>query len=242
MANEDNLISSLEHSLRQFQTAEKRLRERLREIEEEAKYLKVEIEALQNSAEKTAEALHDLIPSMRSGDKTWKTHKKSQDEENDYQNNFRYEDENDYQRKFRYENEDDYQRKPRYEEDENYQMPPRRYKSPNMNNQPPNHRNNSVSYMKNSKNIAPINRNHEAKSSRFADRTITQACTLLLRELNSPLHVNDLYNLLVDGGFEFKGNNPTISIAVSLNRNRRFSKVAPGTFDLVMRDASKAAS
>jgi len=39
---------------------------------------------------------------------------------------------------------------------------------------------------------------------------------------------------------EFTGNNPTISIAVSLNRNKRFRKVAPGTFDLVMREASKA--
>jgi hypothetical protein len=63
---------------------------------------------------------------------------------------------------------------------------------------------------------------------------------LLLRDASSPLHVNELYNLLREGGFEFKGNNPTISIAVSLNRNRRFRKVAPGTFDLVMRDASQS--
>jgi hypothetical protein len=82
----------------------------------------------------------------------------------------------------------------------------------------------------------------EPVSNRFADRTITQACTLLLREAGEPLHVNDLYNLLVAGGMEFKGNNPTISVAVSLNRNRRFKKVGPGTFDLIMRDASRAAS
>lgn len=84
--------------------------------------------------------------------------------------------------------------------------------------------------------------NIEPVSNRFADRTITQACTLLLREAGEPLHVNDLYNLLVAGGMEFKGNNPTISVAVSLNRNRRFKKVGPGTFDLIMRDASRAAS
>ena len=65
---------------------------------------------------------------------------------------------------------------------------------------------------------------------------------MLLRESGNPLHVNELYNLLVAGGFVFKGNNPTISIAVSLNRNRRFNKVAPGTFDLKMRDASQIAS
>ena len=53
----------------------------------------------------------------------------------------------------------------------------------------------------------------EAISNRFADRTITQACTLLLREAGYPLHVNELYKLLVSGGMEFKGNNPTISVA-----------------------------
>ncbi|MEO7672463.1 MAG: hypothetical protein ABIU09_00120 [Pyrinomonadaceae bacterium] len=80
----------------------------------------------------------------------------------------------------------------------------------------------------------------EPLSNRFSDRTITQACTLLLREAGVPLHVNELYNLLVAGGMEFKGNNPTISVAVSLNRNRRFVKVGPGTFDLMMREASQS--
>jgi hypothetical protein len=65
---------------------------------------------------------------------------------------------------------------------------------------------------------------------------------MLLRESNGALHVNELYNLLIAGGMKFKGNNPTISIAVSLNRNRRFRKVDPGTFDLVMREANRAAS
>lgn len=90
--------------------------------------------------------------------------------------------------------------------------------------------------------MPPVHQKFEPVSHRFTDRTITQACTLLLRETNSALHVNELYNLLLEGGFEFKGNNPTISIAVSLNRNRRFRKVAPGTFDLVMRNASQAVS
>lgn len=80
----------------------------------------------------------------------------------------------------------------------------------------------------------------EVKSDRFVDRTIPQAATMLLREAGEPLHVNEIYNRLVEGGFMFTGHNPTISIAVSLNRNGRFRKVAPGTFDLVMRDASQA--
>ena len=80
----------------------------------------------------------------------------------------------------------------------------------------------------------------EALSDRFMDRTIPQAVTLLLREEGGALHVNEIYNRLLEGGFKFTGQNPTISIAVSLNRNTRFRKTAPGTFDLMMRDASKA--
>ena len=88
--------------------------------------------------------------------------------------------------------------------------------------------------------IPTVRNNVEAISDRFMDRTIPQAVTLLLREEGGPLHVNELYNRLLEGGFKFTGQNPTISVAVSLNRNTRFRKVAPGTFDLVMRDASKA--
>ena len=88
--------------------------------------------------------------------------------------------------------------------------------------------------------IPTVRNNVEAISDRFMDRTIPQAVTLLLREEGGPLHVNELYNRLLEGGFKFTGQNPTISVAVSLNRNSRFRKVAPGTFDLVMRDAAKA--
>ncbi len=88
--------------------------------------------------------------------------------------------------------------------------------------------------------IPTVRNNVEVLSDRFMDRTIPQAVTLLLREEGRPLHVNELYNRLLEGGFKFTGQNPTISVAVSLNRNTRFRKVAPGTFDLVMRDASKA--
>jgi hypothetical protein len=88
--------------------------------------------------------------------------------------------------------------------------------------------------------IPSLRPNTEALSDRFMDRTIPQAVTLLLREEGGALHVNEIYNRLLEGGFKFTGQNPTISIAVSLNRNTRFRKVAPGTFDLMIRDASKA--
>ncbi|PYS53068.1 MAG: hypothetical protein DMF68_00470 [Acidobacteria bacterium] len=88
--------------------------------------------------------------------------------------------------------------------------------------------------------IPPVHQEVEIKSDRFFDRTIPQATTMILREEGGPLHVNEIYMRLLEGGFNFTGHNPTISIAVSLNRNGRFRKVAPGTFDLVMRDASQA--
>lgn len=81
--------------------------------------------------------------------------------------------------------------------------------------------------------------NFQPVNDRFLDRTIPQATTVLLRESSGPLHVNEIHKRLIEGGFNFTGHNPTISIAVSLNRNRRFRKVAPGTFDLVMRDAAQ---
>jgi hypothetical protein len=88
--------------------------------------------------------------------------------------------------------------------------------------------------------IPPIRTDTEPKSDRFFERTIPHAAAVLLREAGGPLHVNELYNRLLEGGFQFTGQNPTISIAVSLNRNRRFRKVAPGTFDLTIRDAAQA--
>jgi hypothetical protein len=88
--------------------------------------------------------------------------------------------------------------------------------------------------------IPPLRSDIAPTSDRFFERTIPQATAVLLREAGGPLHVNEIYNRLLEGGFQFTGQNPTISIAVSLNRNRRFRKVAPGTFDLVIRDAAQA--
>ena len=88
--------------------------------------------------------------------------------------------------------------------------------------------------------VPPLRADLEPTNDRFLDRTIPQATTLLLREAGGPLHVNEIYNRLLEGGFQFSGQHPTISIAVSLNRNRRFRKVAPGTFDLTIRDAAQA--
>lgn len=218
---DENLISTLEQSLRQTRNAQNRLIARLNEVEVEAGRLRAEIEALENSAEQTEQAIYSLLATMRSGKQQWGN-----------SNNFQADD---------YEIPDEIRHTPRLNQ-RNQGNRNNRNNQNNLNNQhhPSNdyRNNNTIAYLNNSRQIPTISPSVEPISHRFTDRTITQACTLLLREAGKPLHVNELYNFLVSGGFEFKGNNPTISIAVSLNRNRRFRKVAPGTFDLVMREAS----
>ena len=204
---DENLIATLEQSLRQTRNAQSRLMARLREVEMESERLKEEIQALENSAAQTESAIDSLLVTMRSGNRSLNFGKTVRIE-------------------------DDYDRRPE----------PRKRPSTTQKSEPPSAYRpaNSVAYFNQNRGGVPSRTNNiEPLSHRFADRTITQACTLLLREAGQPLHVNELYNLLVAGGMRFKGNNPTISVAVSLNRNRRFRKVDPGTFDLVMREASR---
>lgn len=197
---DENLIATLEQTLRQTRNAQNRLIGRLREAEGEVEMLRLEIQALENSAAQTEKAIDSLLVATRSGNRGLGTSIKIEDDNG-----------------------------------ESLQQPARFERTGFA-------RESSIAYINQPRHIPSINSNFEPISNRFSDRTITQACTLLLREAGRPLHVNELYNLLIAGGMKFKGNNPTISIAVSLNRNRRFRKVDPGTFDLVMREAIQAAS
>ncbi len=203
---DENLISTLEQSLRQTRNAQHRLMARLNEVESEADKLRSEIRELENFASQTESSIDRLLVMMGSstGRKGLGTTIQIEDDVSEIE----------------------------------AKLPPpgRSYI------EEPRERQGSVAYFDQHRSVPSRSVNVEALSQRFADRTITQACTLLLREAGRPLHVNELYNLLVAGGMQFKGNNPTISVAVSLNRNRRFSKVGPGTFDLVMREALQAAS
>jgi hypothetical protein len=208
---DENLIATLEQSLRQTRNAQSRLMARLREVEFESERLREEIDALENSAAQTESAIDSLLVTMRSGSRGSRSAQAARSSGN-------------------------------------FDQP---LDSPSRTRQPDRENTQSqgsypaaapVSYFSPNRGVPSRTTNIEPISYRFSDRTITQACTLLLREAGKPLHVNELYNLLVSGGMQFKGNNPTISIAVSLNRNRRFRKVEPGTFDLIMRDASRVAS
>lgn len=206
---DENLIATLEQSLRQTRNAQNRLMGRLRDAENEVELLREEIRALEESACKTESAIDSLLVTMRSGHRSLNVSRS-------------------------------------LKIDDEYEIIPKQRNSAGTGFKDRTTINtrsaNSVTYLSHHRSVPSISPNAVPISRRFSDRTITQACTLLLREAGKPLHVNELYNLLIAGGMSFKGNNPTISIAVSLNRNRRFRKVEPGTFDLVMREASQVAS
>ncbi|MBA3767706.1 MAG: hypothetical protein H0W99_12110 [Acidobacteria bacterium] len=190
MANE-NLISTLEQSLRQSRAARARLAGRLAELESEAETVRSELAEMDTLASQTEAAIFRLLSNVLSAS----TAPVPSPSDAEIEAAMRHD-----ATQVKY--------APRV-------MAPRHH-------------------------IPPVKSEIEVKSDRFIDRTIPQATTMLLREASEPLHVNEIYNRLLEGGFNFTGHNPTISIAVSLNRNGRFRKVAPGTFDLVMRDASQA--
>ena len=192
MANE-NLLSTLEQSLRQARAARMRLAARLSELEAEADTVRAELAEMDTLAGQTEAAIFRLLSSVLSANMTPHAAAPSDAE---------------IEAAMRHD--------------------ATRAGGQTQRVVTPRH------------TLPPVHSNIEVKSDRFMDRTIPQATTMLLREAGEPLHVNEIYNRLLEGGFNFTGHNPTISSAVSLNRNGRFRKVAPGTFDLVMRDASQA--
>jgi hypothetical protein len=201
MGNE-NLLSTLEQSLRQARAQRSRVASRLAELEIESETLRAELAEMDTLAGQTEAAIFRLLSSVLTTNSTPPVHAPS-DEELEAalrQDAARH----------------------NYAARTTLASP----RTPHVTT--PRH------------HIPQLRSDIEIKDDRFADRTIPQATTMLLREAGEPLHVNEIYNRLLEGGFNFTGHNPTISIAVSLNRNGRFRKVAPGTFDLVMRDASQA--
>src|SRR5262245_26925480 len=64
---DENLIATLEQSLRQTRNAQNRLVIRLREAEGEVEHLRLEIAALESSAQQTEKAIDSLLVAMRAG-------------------------------------------------------------------------------------------------------------------------------------------------------------------------------
>jgi hypothetical protein len=191
---DDNLLATLEQSLRQTRSTRNRLAARLADLELEAEKLRTELGEMDAIATQTEAAMFRILSSVLN-------------------------------------NVPAHQQSP---SDAEIEVALRRDEvhGRNNNRQP-------VYQTVPRSTLPPVRTDVEVTSERFLDRTIPQATALLLRESGAPLHVNEIYNRLLEGGFQFTGHNPTISIAVSLNRNGRFRKVAPGTFDLTIRDAAQ---
>lgn len=231
---DENLLATLEGSLRQTRATRARLAARLLELELEAEKLRTEVGEMDQLSSQTEAAMFRIMSSMLTRESAASNAAaiKPPLHQGSYASfNSRY-------------SPSDAQIEAALREDQARNEVARQYhdSSPYRDSSPPPRIGTSAS------NAAahspavppPIRSEIETDSDRFLDRTIPQATALLLRESGAPLHVNELYNRLREGGFHFTGQNPTISIAVSLNRNRRFRKVAPGTFDLTIRDAAQA--
>ncbi|HZH89923.1 MAG TPA: hypothetical protein VEX70_04795 [Pyrinomonadaceae bacterium] len=190
---DDNLLATLEQSLRQTRATRNRLAARLADLELEADKLRTELGEMDAIATQTEAAMFRILSSVLN-------------------------------------NVPSQQGSP---SDAEIEVALRRDDFQGRNNRQPTYQTVPRS------TLPPVRADVEVTSERFLDRTIPQATALLLRESGAPLHVNEIYNRLLEGGFQFTGHNPTISIAVSLNRNGRFRKVAPGTFDLTIRDAAQ---
>lgn len=210
---DDNLLSTLEQSLRQTRATRNRLSARLADLELEAEKLRTEISEMDAIASQTQAAMYRILSSVLTRSPA------PQPTDNEIEFALR-----------------------RDEAFASQSAPPPAQSAPAQ-PQPirqPVFARERQEPRETREPIPPVRADVEVKDDRFYDRTIPQAAALLLRESGGPLHVNEIYNRLLEGGFQFTGHNPTISIAVSLNRNRRFRKVAPGTFDLTIRDAAQA--
>lgn len=259
---DENLLVTLEASLRQTRATRARRASRLTEVEMEAEKLRAEITEMDTFAAQTEAAMFRILtsvinPGMRSSQPSdadieavlqqdsarasfasMITNQPYGNNPNNTPNNIRtFQERNPNER---------YAPSPPTEQERNYQE--RSYQN-NTNERPAQQvverhaPTNDTAHEREYQPLAapppPIRSDLEPTSERFLDRTIPQATALLLKESSIPLHVNEIYNRLLEGGFQFSGNNPTISIAVSLNRNRRFRKVAPGTFELNIRDVAQ---
>ena len=161
--NETNLISTLEQSLRQTRNAQHRLLVRLREVEDESYRLRQEIDAMENSAAQTEMAINSLLATIRSGNSPRMSGITNMTIDDDY------------------EIPAEVSRMGR--SNDNLRQNLRGSQSRNKDQyDDPGPRENTLPFAENPRTVPRVGQNIEPISQRFLDRTITQACTLLLRE------------------------------------------------------------
>lgn len=67
--------------------------------------------------------------------------------------------------------------------------------------------------------------------SKYAGKSVPEAAYQILREASRSMHAKELLQRLTEGGLQIKGKTPLTSVATSLNRDKRFKKVGPNTFE-----------
>jgi len=67
---------------------------------------------------------------------------------------------------------------------------------------------------------------------KFSGLSIPQATYILLKEEGKALHAKDIYQRLLEGGVKIRSKTPITSVSISLNRDKRFLRVAPNTYNL----------
>ena len=67
---------------------------------------------------------------------------------------------------------------------------------------------------------------------RFAGLSIPEAAFILLKEDRSSLHAKEIYQRLIEGGVKIRSKTPITSVSISLNRDKRFLRIAPNTYRL----------
>lgn len=68
--------------------------------------------------------------------------------------------------------------------------------------------------------------------SKYAGLSVPQAAFLLLKDIGKPMHAKEIFQKLIEGGIRIRGKTPVTSVSISLNRDKRFKKVAPNTFEI----------
>lgn len=75
---------------------------------------------------------------------------------------------------------------------------------------------------------AQDSRSHSTGAAKLA----LDAAVEVLATVGQPLHYTDLYERVVERGFRIPGEKPEANLLTHLNRDRRFTRVRPGTYAL----------
>jgi len=74
---------------------------------------------------------------------------------------------------------------------------------------------------------------------KFSSLSIPQATYIILKEEGKALHAKEIYQRLIEGGVKIRSKTPITSVSISLNRDKRFQRIAPNTYCLTDPEAQR---